>query len=46
MQNPAAFTTILSTPHKHMAHSNIIFNTADHIHLHTPTQVDTATVAT
>ena len=35
-QNPAAFTTILSIPYKHMAHHNTILYTAIHIHLHTP----------
>ena len=35
-QNPAAFTTILSNPHKHLAHHNTIPNTASQIHLDTP----------
>ena len=35
-QNPAAFTTILSTPHKHMAQHNTIPYTATEIHLPTP----------
>ena len=34
-QNPAAFTTILCTPHKHMAYHNTIPNTATHVLLHT-----------
>ena len=33
IQNPAAFTTILTTLHKHMAHHSTLPNTAIHIHL-------------
>ena len=38
-QNQAAFTTILSNPHKHMVYHNTIPNTATHIHLHTPKHI-------
>ena len=34
--NPAAFTTIMSTLHKHMAPHGRIPNTTTHIHPHTP----------
>ena len=37
IQNPAAFTTMLSTPHNQMAHHNKIPNTFTHIHLYTST---------
>ena len=36
--NPAAFITILSTLHKHMAPHSRIPNTTTHTHLHTPIQ--------
>ena len=35
-QDPAAFTTILSTSHKHMAYHNTIPNIPTHLHLHGP----------
>ena len=46
MQNPAAFTIILSTPRKLTAHHTTTPNTGTHRHLHTPTQANTPTVAT
>ena len=44
--NLATFTTILFTPHRHMAHHNIMLNSATYIHLHTPTNRNTPTIAT
>ena len=38
-QNPAAFTTILSTPLKRVAYHNTIPNAATYIHPHTPKHV-------
>ena len=41
IQNPTAFTTTLSTLHKHIAHLSEILNTATHIHRYTTTQTHT-----
>ena len=46
IQNLAAFTTILSTLHKHVAHHNTISKIATHINLHRPIPANTPTVAT
>ena len=46
IQNLATFTTILFSPHKHIAHHNAIPNSATYIHLHTPTHGNTSTKAT
>ena len=45
IQNLAILTTILFTPHKHMAHHNTIPNSATYLDLHTPTHA-TPTIAT